>query len=374
MAHAYTPGLKAMPCVVLRKKRVLPIPGQVLVDVGKEVDALDIVAQTELPGKVHSINVANRLGIMPDEIMNFMVKREGDAIKKGEVIAENKPFISWFKTKIESPITGTIDTVSSVTGQVLIRELPRILPLKAYIKGKIVEIHQDFGVTVETEGTFVQGIFGIGGETNGEITMGVDSPDEELVVEDIKDTYKGKIVIGGKHVGLNAIKRAIQVGVHAVVVGGIHDRDLRQILGYDIGVAVTGTEQIGITLVVTEGFGMIPMAEYTFKLLASRSGEKASVSGATQIRAGVMRPEIIIPGYPKNVTESKKDHSRGWIEVGDPVRIIREPHFGVIGTVSNLPCELTKIATESKVRILEVTLPGGEKIVVPRANIEVLEK
>jgi transcription antitermination factor NusG len=119
---------------------------------------------------------------------------------------------------------------------------------------------------------------------------------------------------------------------------------------------------------------MIPMAEYTFKLLASRNGEKASVSGATQIRAGVMRPEIIIPGYPKNVTQVKQDQGRGWIEPGDPVRIIREPHFGVIGTVSSLPPELTKISSESKVRILEVTLPGGEKLIVPRANIEVLEK
>lgn len=374
MAHAYTPGLKAIPCVVLRKKRVLPIPGKVLVDIGKEVDALDTIAQTELPGKVHSINIANRLGIMPDEIINFMLKRESESVRKGEVIAENKPFITWFKTKIESPITGTVETISAITGQVLLREPPRILPLKAYMKGKIIEVHPNFGVTVETEGTFVQGIFGIGGETNGEIAMAVSSPDEELVVEDIKDTYKGKIVIGGKHVGLNAIKKAVQVGVHGVVVGGIHDRDLRQILGYDIGVAVTGTEQIGITLIVTEGFGMIPMAEYTFKLLASRNSEKASVSGATQIRAGVMRPEIIIPGYPKNVTECKKDQGRGWIEPGDWVRIIREPHFGVIGTVSSLPPELTKISSESKVRILEVTLPGGEKLVVPRANIEVLEK
>ena len=162
--------------------------------------------------------------------------------------------------------------------------------------------------------------------------------------------------------------------MHAIVAGGIHDRDLRQLLGYDIGVAVTGTERIGITLIVTEGFGMIPMAEYTFKLLSSRNGEKASVSGATQIRAGVMRPEIIVPGYPKNVTTCKKEDGRGWIEPGDPVRIIREPHFGVIGTVKSLPPELTKVGSESHVRVLEVDLPGGETLVIPRANIEVLEK
>ncbi|OGS14550.1 MAG: hypothetical protein A2234_11025 [Elusimicrobia bacterium RIFOXYA2_FULL_58_8] len=374
MAHAYTPGLKVMPCTMLRKKRLLPIPGKVISLMEQKVEALDIVAQTELPGKVFSVNVANRLAVSPEEIEEFMLKREGDAVKKGETIAENKPMIKWFKTVIESPVDGTVESVSALTGQVLLREPPRQLPIKAYVKGKVVEVTPGFGVTIESEGTFIQGIFGIGGETNGEIVMAVASPDEDLTPENIKDTHKGKIVVGGKHASLAAIKRAIELGVNAIVVGGIHDRDLRQLLGYDIGVAVTGTEQLGVTVIVTEGFGAIPMAEYTFKLLASRNGEKASVSGATQIRAGVMRPEIIVPGFPKNVTECKKDQGRGWIEPGDPIRIIREPHFGVIGTVKALPPELTVIGSESRARVLEVELAGGEVIVVPRANIEVLEK
>lgn len=374
MAHAYTPGLKVMPCTLLKKKRLLPIPGKVLAALGQQVEGLDVVAQTELPGKVFSVNVANRLAVGPDEIKNFMVKAEGDPVKKGEIIAENKPFLKWFKTAVESPVDGTVEAVSLITGQVLLREPPKILPIKSYVKGKVVEVTPNFGVTIEAEGTFIQGIFGVGGETNGEIAMAVSSPDEDLTAEDIKEHHKGKIVIGGKHASLSTIKRAVELGVSAIVVGGIHDRDLRQLLGYDIGVAVTGHEQLGITVIVTEGFGMIPMADYTFKLLASRNGEKASVSGATQIRAGVMRPEIIVPGFPKNVTECKKDQGRGWIEPGDPIRIIREPHFGVIGTVKSLPPELTVIGSESHARVLEVTLDSGEVIVIPRANIEVLEK
>ncbi len=374
MAHAYTPGLKVIPCTVLRKKRLLPIPGRVLVEMGKQVEALDIVAQTQLPGKVFSVNVANRLAVGPEEIQDFMLKKEGDPVKKGEIIAENKPFLKWFKTAVESPVDGVIEAVSMVTGQVLLREPPKLLPIKAYVKGTVVEVTPNFGVTIESEGTFIQGIFGIGGETNGEVAVAVASPDEDLTPEDLNETHKGKIVIGGKHASLATVKRAVELGVHAIVVGGIHDRDLRQLLGYDIGVAVTGTEQVGVTLIVTEGFGMIPMAEYTFKLLSSRNGERASVSGATQIRAGVMRPEILVPGYPKNVTICKKEQGRGWIEPGDPVRIIREPHFGVIGVVKSLPPELTKVGSESHVRVLEVDLPGGETLVIPRANIEVLEK
>ena len=84
-------------------------------------------------------------------------------------------------------------------------------------------------------------------------------------------------------------------GARAVIAGGISASDLESFLGYDLGVAITGQEEKGSTLVVTEGFGDLAMAERTFALLRGCAGMRASVNGATQIRAGVLRPEIIIP-------------------------------------------------------------------------------
>ncbi len=373
MAHVFTPGLKVIPCMVVSKRRLLPIPGTVIVKVGDTVKAADVVAKTELPGRVHSINVANRLGLSPQEMRDFLLKKEGETIKAGEPLAESRPFIAFIKTTVPAPASGTVETSSEITGQVLLREAPKVLNLLAYIDGKVTEVQEKFGVTIETEATFIQGIFGVGGEATGEIFMAVQAPDEELLPEHITDACKGKIVIGGNHAGLDTIRKAIKVGAAAVVAGGIHDKDLRELLGYDIGVAVTGTEKIGITVVVTEGFSMIPMAKHTFHLLKSRNGQKASISGATQIRAGVMRPEIIIPGFPPDVKTAKKDEGVGSISIGDPIRIIREPHFGQIGTVTALPPELVKIATESHVRIMEITLATGEKVTIPRSNIERLE-
>ena len=39
-----------------------------------------------------------------------------------------------------------------------------------------------------------------------------------------------------------------------------------KLLGYNLGVAITGSERVGLTLVITEGFGEVPMAERTFAL------------------------------------------------------------------------------------------------------------
>ncbi|HEX9742703.1 MAG TPA: hypothetical protein VGA17_07920, partial [Nitrospiraceae bacterium] len=158
-----------------------------------------------------------------------------------------------------------------------------------------------------------------------------------------------------------------------LVVGGIDDKDLRALLGYDLGVAITGTEKIGLTLILTEGFGTIPMAAKTFSLLAKYAGHKASVSGATQIRAGVIRPEIIIPASGETQTAPLPTADRGGIQVGAQVRIIRDPLFGRIGQVAALPSDLQQIETESRVRVLEVAFPDKTREIIPRANVEIIE-
>ncbi|MEE9558696.1 MAG: hypothetical protein V3V94_04335, partial [Candidatus Brocadiales bacterium] len=62
MAHAYTPGLRVADRVTVRKNRILPLPGKTLASVGDRVEAETIVARTDMPGKVFSVNAAGRLG------------------------------------------------------------------------------------------------------------------------------------------------------------------------------------------------------------------------------------------------------------------------------------------------------------------------
>ncbi|MDH4152282.1 MAG: hypothetical protein OEV01_00705 [Nitrospira sp.] len=372
MAHSYTPGLTVTDRTVIHRRRMLPLPGKVLVAVGDRVRSDQVVARAELPGKVFPINLANQLSVTPGEMKEYLTKREGDVVTKDEILAENKPLIKWFKTEIRSPVSGTIESISLVTGQVLLREPPRVLELQAYVEGAITETIPQQGVVVETTCSLVQGIFGIGGETSGAIVMAVKASDEPLTPSHLTASMKGKVVIGGSFLSAEAMKQAKAVGVAGVVVGGIHDEDLRALLGYDLGVAITGTEQVGFTLILTEGFGTIPMATKTFKLLSAHAGQKASISGATQIRAGVIRPEIIIP-QGEGQTKIKVQSQRDGIRLGDPVRIIRDPMFGRIGEVSALPSELNKIPTESEVRVLEVKFADGKTVVIPRTNIEVIE-
>ncbi len=378
MAHSYTPGLRVTPRAVVRKRRILPIPGHVLVQEGQAVTASTVIAQTDLPGRVQTVNVVNLLGIVPQEIRRYMLKREGDPVRAGEPIAENRPFIKWFKMQVPAPIAGTVESVSDVTGQVFLREPPKPLALSAFLDGHVVETFPEQGASVETACSLVQGIFGIGGEVVGTIAMAVGAPEEVLTPERIADAHRGAILVGGSLIGRDGLTRAKQVGVSAIVVGGIHDPDLRFLLGRDLGVAITGTEQVGLTLIITEGFGRIAMANRTFDLLASRAGQRASCSGATQIRAGVIRPEVIIPlGEPSAISPQPSGNGApaagGGLKGGDQIRIIREPYFGEICRVAALPPDLQLLPTESKARVLEAELADGRRVLVPRANVELLE-
>lgn len=379
MAHAYTPGLKVTPDTIVIKERRLPLKGNILVKKGDKVSSEDIVAKTELPGNVVPINIVNILSVSPEELHELMLKKEGDSVEKGEMIAQSRGLFGWFKTPVMAPASGTIESVSNVTGQVIIRMKPIPVEIKAYIDGVVEEVLPEEGVVIGSNAMFIQGIFGIGGEVEGKLVVAVKDIKDRLEASNIDDTMKGKIIVGGSKVTTEALNKAIKVGAHGIIAGGVDADDLKNFLGYDIGVAITGHEEKGITLVTTEGFGEIAMARKTFDLLKKNEGKKASINGATQIRAGVMRPEIIvtnsIPDSLSKVEEaahSEEEHVG--MGVGDNVRLIRDPHFGEIVRVRSLPVELTVVESETKVRVVEIELEDGKTLIVPRANVETIEK
>ena len=375
MATAYTPGLKVSEYEVLLKRRILPIKGEVVSENGDVVKPETVVARTFLPGRVGIINVANKLGVDQSEVPGAMLKKEGERVEDGEMLAESKGlFGKFFKAQAHATMGGTIEGVSAVTGQVIVRGDPVPIEVKAYVNGEVIEIVADEGVVVETKGVFIQGIFGIGGEVSGEIVMATASPSEVLGPDLIKAEHKGKILCGGSLVTNAALRKAIELGVTGVVVGGFDDQDLREFLGFDLGVAITGHETLGITLIVTEGFGQIDMAPRTYRLLNKYEGHTASINGATQIRAGVIRPELIVPLLEGDAVPTGKKHAEGQLDPGTNVRVIRAPHFGVLAKVKSLPSEKCVLDSGSKARVVEVETADGASLILPRANVEIIEE
>jgi len=374
VAHAYTPGLKVLKETRISKTRLLPLKGQVVVEKDQRVDPETIVARTELPGNVQMVNVAGSLNVEPADVAECMLIQPGGSVSRDELLAKSKGIFGLFKSSVKSPADGTVESISSVTGQVVLREAPIPVEVNAYIESTVVEIIPEEGVEIESHGAFIQGIFGVGGERQGEIEVLVSDPSEELTADMITDDCRDKILVGGSFLGLAAFRRAMELGVGGIIVGGYNYQDLKPVLGYDLGVAITGGEAIPTTLIVTEGYGRINMAARTFELLKANEGRIASMNGATQIRAGVIRPEVIIPlGESERTGDDYGGEQISGIEEGSIVRIIRAPYFGLMGKVTELPAELKQMESGTFCRTVEVELEAGERVLLPRANLEMLE-
>lgn len=369
MGNAFTPGLTISPRVKVRKVRRLPVKGEVVVKVGDKVEPDTMVAKVDLPGTLAVVKAANILGCGPDQLEKFVTKKIGDKVAKEELLATRTVFFNLITNNVTAPIDGTLEYISKLSGNIGVRGVPKPISCHAYISGEVTEVMEGEGVAIETYGALVQGIFGVGGERHGRL-LWFDNGRDILTADMLPEDLEGRIIMFPGKIDGSVLYAAQKKGLLGIVGAGIVDSELMAFLGYDIGVAVTGEEDIPFTLVVTEGFGSLVMPERTAHLLRQLDGHVAAINGATQIRAGVIRPELIVPEY-----ESKEElHvNLSDLKPGVRVRLIRRPHFGQIGHVHELIEQPVEIDTGSRVRVLSVDLGDGKIITVPRANVEILD-
>src|SRR6267378_6046381 len=149
MAHAYTPGLRITDAATLLRERRLPLKGQVLARVGDAVSADQVVARCELPGNVQTVNLASRLATDPARVAATLLKPIGSEVEAGEPLAESKSLFGLIRQRVEAPARGTLESVSGISGQLILREPPIPVEVNAYVQGRVCEVLPEEGVIVE---------------------------------------------------------------------------------------------------------------------------------------------------------------------------------------------------------------------------------
>ncbi|RKY18343.1 MAG: hypothetical protein DRP63_02265 [Planctomycetota bacterium] len=213
MGTAYTPGLKVTKWTQVTKARRLPIKGEVVVKEGDAVKPRTVVARAYLPGELHIVRLRRVMGeLEPVELKEAVLVKKGDTVTKGQLLAKKKVFFGLFTTKAESPIDGTVEFFAPQSGDIGIREKPKLLELNAYIKGRVTKVLPQEGVEITTNGALIQGIFGVGGERQGTIEVVVNAPDEVLDEKRLPADIAGKVLVGGSEVTASALKRCEKEG------------------------------------------------------------------------------------------------------------------------------------------------------------------
>ena len=367
-----------MQATILRARR-LPLAGRVLVRPAQRVAADDPVAETELPGRAVPLPLAGLLGCEPAEVQRFLLVRPGEAVRNGQALALRPGVWGIGRRAVCAPEDGTVEGFWPRSGQLLLRGLPVALCLQAHVPGVVTRLFPGHGCEVRAWGAWVQGVFGVGGEVRGRIRLMNGSAQPGGGTGDL--AAPGAPVDAGGLRGAVCVAAAASeadvagwaaAGASATVVGGMGYRALTAIRARYPRLAV----------VLTEGFGPLPMAPRTWAVLSAHEGAVACVDGTTQIRAGVVRPEVIVPLSegagpaalaPRTARGGQRECRVAADGVGMRVRIVRAPDFGRTGVVRQRPAGPRAIATEAVLPVLFVRHDGGGTTVVPQANVEPVE-
>ena len=121
-------------------RRVLPIAGEVRVSVRDRVQARDVVAETFMPGDISPVNLANALSLPPADVPECMLIQEGVRVEVGQPLAQTKGIFGLFKSEYKSKVAGTVESISNVTGQLIIRGEPLPVQVQAFLAGEVVEV------------------------------------------------------------------------------------------------------------------------------------------------------------------------------------------------------------------------------------------
>ena len=119
---------------------------------------------------------------------------------------------------------------------------------------------------------------------------------------------------------------------------------------------------------LTERFSPTAMRPSVWQKLQHLQGRYASMSGRTHIRAGLVRPELVVCENDWPAASPQAEAVSGTVQVGSLVRILRGTYLDQIGRVVELPGERQQIATGARVRVAKVALAKAT-VTVSLANL-----
>lgn len=344
------PVTHILPLTKIRRARLLPRPGKVLVRPGQKVAATDVIAQALVPSTHILLDIRRGLAIQKSsEVERHIVRQTGDLLEKGDVIAQTSGL---FSRIIRAPQKGEIVNISN--GQVLLQTDTSTIDILAGINATVTEITPDLGAILEIDGALIQGVWGNGQMDGGLLRVLASAPEDEITSQQIDVSMRGAVIMGGYCSTADTLQAGADLPLRGLILSSIA-ADL-----------IPVAEKMPYPIVVIEGFGKIPLNSIAYKILTTSDKRDISLYGAYQQRGE--RPEIIIP-LPATGGAAI---DTCYFETGQAVRIQGLPYRGKIGTIVQLKKGISTLANGIKTSAAEVQLEDASRVTVPLANLEVI--
>ncbi len=347
------PVTHVLPLTVIRKDRVLPFPGRVVVRQGQEVAPRDVIAEANLTPKHILINIARSLGVSIDQADSLIQCVTGNDISQGDLIAGP---VGLTRRVVRSPVNGQIMLAGE--GQILIRVDKTPYELQAGISGTVSQLIPERGGVIETTGALIQGFWGNGRFDFGLVQIKIENPDDMLTSSSFDVSLRGTIVLGGHCQDAEVFQKASDIPIRGLVLSSMPSS------------LIAVARAMDYPIIVLEGFGKLPLNPLSYNLLTTHQNREISVNAEPFDSYKGQRPEVIIP-LPTSRELDLPILLEEFSE-GQRVRVLRAPYRARIGTLELLYNEPIEFPSGIRAPGAQVNLEDGESVKVPLANLEVV--
>lgn len=356
MKH-YASLTRVIPAAVLRRDRMLPTRGRIVVSIDDRIDAVDIIGRYEKPGRLLTLDARSDLNLKGQDVSAYLQKRPGDTVRQGDVIALRPRLGKLFPRTLRSPINGHI--VAMTNSQIVLESDLQEAEVRAHLSGRVVSVMPERGAVVESTAALVQCVWGAGEMSHGVLRAAVESPDDILSEDHVDVSCLGAIVLGGAGATEGALTQAGKMQARGLILGGLASDQLQH------------AASLPFPVLVTEGIGHYPINQVVFDLLMERTGSEAAVDPGDPNPWSPKRPEILIPVSASAAmpADSLPDTV---LREGIGVRIVRGKNSGVTGTIIGLPEHPLYYNIGASLPSVEIQADSGDRIFAPVNSVEIL--
>ena len=342
-----------LPLTSIRRERVMPVPGRVLVRQGQKVQPHDIIAEAILAPEHLLLNVARSLGVSSKNVQSLIQREVGEQVVEGDLIAGP---VGITRKVLRAPVSGRIALIRA--GKVLFEVEKPPNQLQSGMAGIVTDLVADRGAVIETTGALVQGIWGNGRMDFGLLQNNLEAPDGKLTSEQLDVSLRGTVVLGGYCDDPEALRNAANIPLKGLILSSMSAS------------LVPLAKKIPIPIILLRGFGFRPLDSASYRLLTSNGNREVVVNAVPFDRFSGTRPEIFIPLSTQD--EPSHPPETEIYEIGQKVRLANSfsPHS--IGTIEYITDKPVLLPSGLQSLSAHVNLENQETVIMPLANLEIL--
>ncbi len=367
--------IKIIPHKATHIIKQVPTGGEILVRQNEEIKASDVIGRFRQTAGFRSINAPQELGVSPKDVTKYLMREVGKTIYKGELLAEKKELLG--KKEIKAPTDAVINSVDPTSGIIMLRLLPKEVPVMSGVNGIVDFIDAQTGnIYIKTLVTQINGALGSGKQQGGLLKI-IGNQRSFTMDNLIPDTVHQTIILGGALIYIETIRKALEYGAVGIISGGINARDYKSLIGLSSFHLGYGND-IGVSVLIEHGFGAIPLSEDSYRLLWENEGKFIYMDGnnrrillpSSETDSILRVRQVMLPILQQGAIEPPENHV-GLLSVGTKIRSIWPPFMGSEGKIVSIDQSPTML--ESGIATYLVTIEiAGQKVKVPYSNIEIV--